>query len=327
MKPLFVRNISMRRQLDSFFIAAASTVLITRAFLFLTGWPMLGGESLHIAHMLWGGLGMLIALILLFSFIGQRIQYLAALIGGLGFGLFIDELGKFLTHDNDYFFQPTAMLIYFFFIGLYFLIRELDKQTKLTEEERAVNALLLSQEMILSQFNEVEKKRLQKLLKRPGKHASLFKQLQHIMDQTQIRPLLWMEEVSLLWEKKFFKFAKSKSFAPIVIILLLIQSFLIISSFQTFWTLGTLTFTQQLIVVIGMGSAVIAAMYVVRGLVLLRKNRLEGFSRIYRANLISILLTQPFAFYVASFVPVLSLIINILSFIALRYLIELEERK
>lgn len=327
MSKLFIRNISSRRHLDTFLVFAASTILITRAFLFLTGWPMLGGESLHIAHMLWGGFGMLIALILLFSFLGQRVVHMAAIFGGIGFGLFIDELGKFLTHDNNYFFQPTAMLIYIIFIGLYFLIRELDKQVKLTEEERAVNALFLSQEMVLRQFDITEKKRLQKLLKRPGNHASLFKQLQHIMDATQLRPKLWWEEAREFWQKKFYKFARSTVFAPLVVVVLLVQTVLISYSFQSFWRIETLNIAEQIIVVMGLGSAVVAALYVIRGLVLLPRHRGDGYRRIYRANLISILFTQPFAFYVAAFIPVLSLLINIASFFALRYLIEREDDK
>ena len=38
---------------------------------------------------------------------GQTRQALAAIVGGAGFGTFIDELGKFITSDNDYFFRPT----------------------------------------------------------------------------------------------------------------------------------------------------------------------------------------------------------------------------
>jgi hypothetical protein len=41
----------------------------------------------------------------------------AAIVGGVGF--FIDELGKFITEDNNYFYNPAAALIYLIFIGLF----------------------------------------------------------------------------------------------------------------------------------------------------------------------------------------------------------------
>ena len=42
---------------DTFLFAAAATVLITRTYLKLTGYPQVGGHSqLHVAHVLWGGL-------------------------------------------------------------------------------------------------------------------------------------------------------------------------------------------------------------------------------------------------------------------------------
>ena len=49
--------------LDTFLVSAVATLLIIRIFLEATGYPQLGGNGLHIAHVLWGGLGMLVAMI------------------------------------------------------------------------------------------------------------------------------------------------------------------------------------------------------------------------------------------------------------------------
>src|SRR6478752_8864307 len=121
--PSPLRNDDGMLFLESFIVAAVASVLAIRWFLALTGFPRVGEGGLHIAHMLWGGALMLIALLLLFAYLDRPIQHVAAIVAGLGFGTFIDEIGKFVTADNDYFFRPSVALIYVVLVVLFIVGR------------------------------------------------------------------------------------------------------------------------------------------------------------------------------------------------------------
>jgi len=97
-------------------LSFAASVSVTRLFLYLTGYPQLGGGGLHIAHVLWGGLSLFIASLLPLLFANRWAFNLSALFSGIGVGLFIDEVGKFITSSNDYFFPWAAPIIYIFFL-------------------------------------------------------------------------------------------------------------------------------------------------------------------------------------------------------------------
>src|SRR5258707_2616462 len=95
----------------------------------MAGFPQVGGGGLHLAHLLWGGLFMLVALIALLATLGKRLKHVSAAIGGIGFGLFVDEIGKFVTSDNNYFFQPAVALIYLVMVVLFLLFRAIERRS------------------------------------------------------------------------------------------------------------------------------------------------------------------------------------------------------
>ena len=106
-----------------FMISGVVSVLTVRLFLHLTNNFQLTFGSWHIAHVLWGGLLMFLALILLVLFSTPTILKYSAIIGGFGWGWFIDEIGKYVTRDNNYWYQPAVIYIYFSFILLYLIYR------------------------------------------------------------------------------------------------------------------------------------------------------------------------------------------------------------
>ncbi|MFF4186677.1 hypothetical protein ACFYZ9_26175 [Streptomyces sp. NPDC001691] len=139
----FLRTASAAAHLRLFVLVGVATVLVTRAYLALTGYPKLGGGEghggLHIAHMLWGGLLMLAGLLVMLVLTGVASRRRGALIGGIGFGLFIDEVGKLVAVDG-YFYPPAAGLIYLSFVALTGLTWRVTRRGR-TDGEAATGAV------------------------------------------------------------------------------------------------------------------------------------------------------------------------------------------
>jgi hypothetical protein len=169
-----VRDEAAGQQLELLLVSSIAAILGIRGYLELTGYPQLGGGGLHIAHMLWGGLLMLVGLVLVLSLINRGARRLGAIIGGLGFGTFIDELGKFITSDNNYFFQPTIGIIYVILIVLFLAFRWLGRGRTLTPEERLVNAAAMLPELIIGGASPREVRLSLDLLDRSTRRGPLW---------------------------------------------------------------------------------------------------------------------------------------------------------
>ncbi len=94
------------------------TVVVTRLYLALTGYPQIGGGQYHLAHALWGGLLLLVGGLLALLWGNRWMHPLTAVCVGVGSGLFVDEVGKFITAHNDYFTPLAAPIIYVVFLAV-----------------------------------------------------------------------------------------------------------------------------------------------------------------------------------------------------------------
>jgi len=133
------------------------TILLTRLFLELSGYPQISSETLHIAHLLWGGLFLLVGSIFLVIFKGKKSEFTATIFVGIGWGLFLDEIGKFITVNNDYFYKPAAPLIYIISIILFIPLILLLKKRRYSEKSLLYNTIENVEEIIENDFDPDEK--------------------------------------------------------------------------------------------------------------------------------------------------------------------------
>ncbi|WP_254704695.1 hypothetical protein [Rhodococcus pyridinivorans] len=137
-----LRDTASSAQVEALLIITVATILVTRLYLHLTGYPQVGGSVLHIAHVLWGGLLMVAALMVSLTFIGRAPDRIAVLLGGIGFGLFLDEVGKFVTKTNDYFYRPSVAIMYVVVVLLLVVNRAVHLRRGPSPDEYLANAAL-----------------------------------------------------------------------------------------------------------------------------------------------------------------------------------------
>ena len=187
-------------------ISALITILVTRFFLELFGWPTISFGVWHIAHANWGGLGMVAASMLVFVFHGEKVRKIAAVVSGMGWGLFIDEVGKYITKNNDYWFQPAIIIIYITFILLYLIYRHLEINQPKDTRTLLYSAINKLEDVIENDFDEIEKKevlkKLDKVIKKEKEENTLIlaKQLKSYFEKQETNKIKenW-------WHKLIFK--------------------------------------------------------------------------------------------------------------------------
>src|SRR5882757_2884388 len=168
-----VRNVEFAQLFDTFFITAITTILVVRFSLKLTGYPQVGSSVLHISHLLPGSVLMLAAILLLLGAINRAVRGFAAVIAGVGFGLVLDEIGKFITKDNNYFFHATPGLIYLTFVFLYLAVRYVARR-QLTQNDYMANVFDLLKDAAINDLDKREYEHAKLLLSHVSPNHVLY---------------------------------------------------------------------------------------------------------------------------------------------------------
>src|SRR5258708_1698481 len=235
-KDVFIRNIEATAYRENFLVSAIVSVFIIRIFLRFAHYPRLGSGELHIAHLLWGGFFMMAALLILLSFLNQKAAVVSSILGGIGFGAFIDELGKFITADNNYFFQPTFALIYIVFVLLFLLSRFIPKYQPYTQREYLVNAIEMIKESAINDFDEEEEKRAVEYLKNCDPQNPIVKALKRLLTQLAVvenPPPGIVLKVRRFFRNQYNVIAKSGIVINVVIVFLVLQTVVTITQIAT----------------------------------------------------------------------------------------------
>src|SRR5947209_7955050 len=182
-----LRSADSGRRLDLFLGCAVAPVLGNRVFLIITGYPQLGNGTLHISHAIWGALMMAVAVVFAISFLAPNNRTFIAFIGGCGFGWFIDELGKFITRDVNYFFQPTIALIYMVFIAMYLVFRGIQRRA-LGPDEAVLNALEALKSAAIGELSEPRRAAALTLLDQTAAADALARQVGALLADEECLP-------------------------------------------------------------------------------------------------------------------------------------------
>lgn len=291
-------------------VTGITTVLCTRTYLALTGYPRLGGGSLHIAHALWGVLLMLAAMASSLLFAGSRARARTAVLGGIGLGLSADEVGKFLTQDEDYFFRPAAVIIYLLFAGLLAFATLLARRRPGDPRTGLASAAQIAADGVFSGLTPCQMESAAALL--AGHHDDdVGRAIRQLLDVAPARERPPLAERLTMWLAAVRRrVAGSRGFIPILIAGFIASHAAVATALilhapavggdnghgRPHWAAAA-----------GAATAALAASLALAGAVRWRRDPRGGRRWLHTAVLADLLVTQVFAFYAIQFAAVAGL--------------------
>jgi hypothetical protein len=291
-----LRSVDVAQRLDTFLVCAIGAVLGNRFFLILTGYPQLGNGTLHISHAIWGALMMAIAIIFAISYLPPYTRTFVAFLGGAGFGWFIDELGKFITRDVNYFFEPTIALIYIVFIVMYLAFRSVELRA-FRPDEALLNAIEALKSASLGRLDDHQRREAIALLDSTGANDVLATDVRSLLVDIPLLPPHdpgWFSRTAARLRARYLQFTESRSFVLVVDTVLLFIALLKVVSAVAFALdgKGIRGFAEWSSVI----SSLVAGSLIVVGAIMLPRARVAALRWFDRGLLVEILVTQVFIF-------------------------------
>jgi len=319
-----MRNADAALLLESFFIAAVVSFLAIRAFLAVTGYPQLGASGIHIAHLLWGGLLMLTALMLLLAYLDRSTQHVAAVVAGLGFGTFVDEIGKFVTADNDYFFRPAVAVIYVTFVATFLATRTLIGRRTLRPNEALANALALLGSTLDRPIEPDDRARIHRLLRQADPESELT-----VLLRRYVAGLPGIPDTESPIERirrglgDAYRAVMANPWSERALVVGVI-------AYTAFAVLGVLVVTKEApapgapetsaaATVAQLVSTLAGAVLVARGILSLHASHADAYRWLMRGLLVWILITQVFVFYSSQLAGLGGLAVDLVAYGSLRF--------
>ncbi|MFJ6166202.1 hypothetical protein ACIQH6_13895 [Micromonospora orduensis] len=310
------RAVQAASHLQAFVLSGVVTVLALRAYLEATDYPQLGGGGLHLAHVLWGGLLLAVGLGIPLIFLGEGARTAGAIVGGVGFGLFIDEVGKFVTTGTDYFYAPAAAIIYVAFALLVLLtqaVRGRTGRSQLTSAERTANALdvvLSGQPAGLTDRRRAEVRRLLRGAE-PAVEAAV-EQLMDAMPRREPPPARFWQRAAGLARRLGAWATRQRWLVWLGVVYLVVEPLVVVVAVLLDGVTGELDQEREWGAVLGVtATALVTAVLSLRAAWLLRSDRLEAFRFFKLALLVNLLFGQVFNFTVNQFAAVATVALDL----------------